>query len=88
MLTDTILNLELDKLTQPWRFATRVTGMYYPQGQIFFGMLLPLFFQKRKARAAVRTILAWQPERITLAHGRCFESNAGAVLRRLFGSLS
>src|SRR5262249_13345389 len=36
MLTDTILNLELDKLTQPWRFATRMTGMYYPRGQIFF----------------------------------------------------
>jgi hypothetical protein len=34
MLTDTILNLELDKLTQPWRFATRITGMYYPRGQI------------------------------------------------------
>src|SRR5262249_20785049 len=41
MLTDTILNLELDKLTQPWRFATRMTGMYYPRGQIFFGMRLP-----------------------------------------------
>jgi hypothetical protein len=84
MLTDTVINLELDKLTQPWRFATRMTGMYYPRGQIFFGMRLPMLLQRRKARAAVRTILAWQPERITLAHGRCFESNGSEILRRVF----
>jgi hypothetical protein len=84
MLTDTILNLELDKMTQPWRFATRMTGMYYPRGQIFFGMRLPMLLQRRKARAAVRKILAWQPERITLAHGRCFESHGGEILRRVF----
>jgi hypothetical protein len=67
ILTDTILNLELDKLAQPWRFVTRMTGMYYPRGQIFFGMWLPMLLQRRKTRAAARTILAWQPERITLA---------------------
>jgi len=84
MLTDTIINLELDKLKQPWRFATRMTGMYYPRGQIFFGMWLPMLLQRRKARTAARTILAWQPERITLAHGRCFEANGSEILRRVF----
>ncbi len=84
ILADTILNLELDKLTQPWRFATRITGMYYPRGQIFFGMRLPMLLQRRRARDAVRTILAWQPERITLAHGRCFEANGSEVVRRIF----
>ncbi len=88
ILTDTIMNFELDKLAQPWRFATRVTGMYYPHGEIFFGMRLPLLLQKRKSRAAVERILAWRPERIILSHGRCFESNADAVLRRLLGSLT
>jgi hypothetical protein len=84
ILTDTILNLELDKLTQPWRFATRMTGMYYPRGQIFFGMRLPMLLQRKKTRATIRTILAWQPERITLAHGRCFESSGSEILRRVF----
>jgi hypothetical protein len=87
ILTDTIINFELDKLGQPWRFATRMTGMYYPRGQIFFGMRGPLLLQKRKSKASVERILSWQPERIIISHGRCFESNAGAVLRRLFGSL-
>ncbi len=86
MLTDTILNLELDKVAQPWRFATWLTGMYYPRGQLFFGMRLPMLLQRRKAKAAARTILAWQPERITLAHGRCFEANGNEVVRRVFAS--
>jgi hypothetical protein len=85
ILADTILNLELDKLRQPWRFAARLTGMYYPRGQVFFGMRLPLLLQKRKTRAAVEKLFAWHPERIILSHGRCFESNCGAVLQRLFG---
>jgi hypothetical protein len=63
-----------------------MTGMYYPHGQIFFGMRLPLLLQKRKAKAAVERILSWQPERIIISHGRCFESGADAILRRLLGS--
>jgi hypothetical protein len=30
ILTDTIINIELDKLTEPWRTATKLTGMYHP----------------------------------------------------------
>ncbi len=87
ILTDTIINFELGKLAQPWRFATRMTGMYYPHGQIFFGMRLPLLLQRRKLKVAAERNLSWQPERIIISHGRCFESNADAVLQRLFGSL-
>ncbi|MBI5261675.1 MAG: DUF4336 domain-containing protein [Bradyrhizobium sp.] len=85
ILADTIINLELDKMRQPWRFAARLTGMYHPRGQIFFGMRLPLLLQKRKTRAAVQKILAWQPERIILSHGRWIEANGSATLRRLLG---
>ncbi|WP_225160456.1 DUF4336 domain-containing protein [Bradyrhizobium sp. BRP56] len=42
VLTDTIINIELDKMPEPWRTATRLSGMYHPRGQIFFGMRLPL----------------------------------------------
>jgi hypothetical protein len=84
VLTDTVLNLEPAKFGQPWRFAASLTGMTYPNGGIFFGMRLPLLFQRAKTRAAAEKMLSWQPERIILSHGRCFEANAGIVLRRIF----
>ena len=84
IMTDTILNLELDKLRQPWRFAAWLTGMRYPNGQLFFGMRLPLLLQRRKTRAAAEKMLSWRPERIVLSHGRCFETSGETVLRRVF----
>jgi hypothetical protein len=63
ILADTIINIELDKVTEPWRTATKFTGMYHPYGQIFFGMRLPLLLQRQKAEAASRKIHAWQPQR-------------------------
>ena len=85
ILTDTIINIELDKIGEPWRTATRLTGMYHPHGQIFFGMRLPFFLQRRRARAAVIKIHSWQPQRILLSHGRCFDADADEVIRRIFG---
>jgi hypothetical protein len=85
ILADTIINLELDKITEPWRTATKVTGMYHPFGQIFFGMQLPLLLQRQKAQAAIRKIYSWQPRCILLSHGRYFDSDAEIVIRRIFG---
>ena len=85
ILADTIINIELDKVVEPWRTATKLTGMYHPYGEIFFGMRLPLLLQRQKAEAAIRKIHSWQPERILLSHGRCFDTDADAVIRRIFG---
>lgn len=87
ILTDTIMNLELDKLTEPWRTATKITGMHHPSGQIFFGMRLPFLLQRRKARAAFAKILSWRPRRIVLSHGRCFDTDVDQVIQRIFGRL-
>jgi hypothetical protein len=75
----------LNKLTEPWRTLTKLSGMYYPRGQVFFGMRLPLLLQRKKAKAAIRKIQSWQPDRIVLSHGRCFDANADEVLGRLLG---
>jgi hypothetical protein len=81
ILTDTIIILELDKISEPWRTATRLTGMYHPYGQKFFGMRLPLLLQPRRAKAAIEKIYLWQPQRIVLSHGRCFDADADKVIR-------
>ncbi len=84
ILTDTIINIELHKINQPWRFATWLTGMYHPLGQVFFGMRLPQLLQRRRTRAAFAKIRAWRPERIVLSHGRCFDENAADTVQRIF----
>ncbi|WP_315786094.1 DUF4336 domain-containing protein [Bradyrhizobium sp. SZCCHNPS1003] len=84
ILTDTIINLELDKISEPWRSAAHLTGMYHPNGQIFFGMRLPLLLHRRRARAAIDRVLSWDPEHIVVSHGRCFEANGRQVLDRFF----
>jgi hypothetical protein len=85
ILTDTIINIELDKISEPWRTVTKLSGMYHPSGQIFFGLRLPLLFQRRKAKAAIQKIHSWQPQRILLSHGRCVDADADEVMRRMFG---
>ena len=85
ILTDTIINIELDKVSEPWRTATKLTGMYHPYGQIFFGMRLPLLLQRQKAMAAIGRVRSWRPQRILLSHGRYFDSDADEVIRRIFG---
>src|SRR5215216_7730361 len=85
ILTDTIINLELDMISEPWRTAAKLTGMYHPYGQIFFGMRLPLLIQRRQAKGAIGKIPSWRPKRILLSHGRCFDGDADEVIRRIFG---
>lgn len=85
ILTDTIMNIELHKISQPWRFATQLTGMHPPYGQIFFGMRLPQLLQRRRTKATFAKIRSWRPERIVLSHGRCFEENTMDTVRRIFG---
>ena len=85
ILTDTIINIELDKVSEPWGTATKLTGMYHPYGQIFFGMRPPLLLQRQKATAAIGRVRSWRPQRILLSHGRYFDLDADEVIRRIFG---
>ena len=88
ILTDTIINIEPDRIGEPWRTAVKLTGMAAPHGGIFFGMQIALILQQRAAKAARARIYSWQPERIVLSHGRCFEAGAERVIERIFGPSS
>jgi hypothetical protein len=43
-----------------------------------------LTFDKAALKAAVETMIGWQPERIVIAHGRWYETNGADELRRAF----
>ena len=85
IVTDAVINIELEKMDEPWRTFTRISGMYHPRGQVFFGIRLPLLLQRTKAAATFAKIRSWQPRRILLSHGRCFESGADEAIHRMFG---
>ena len=85
ILADTIMNFELDKIKQPYRLMARLFGVYAPRGGMPVDLRFALWPSRQQVKPVYEKILSWQPERIILSHGRCFDSNATSVLRRVFG---
>jgi hypothetical protein len=85
VLTDLIENFEPRKLGSfVTRWLTRLGGVQDPDGQMPRDMRLTFAGRKPQLRAAIETMIAWNPERIILAHGRWYEANGAAELRRAF----
>lgn len=84
ILTDLIENFELPRLRGPMRWLARLGGVLDPDGKAPLDMRLTFLGRKREARDCLARMLAWQPQRVVLAHGRWFPDNAMAELRRAF----
>jgi Domain of unknown function (DUF4336) len=85
ILTDLIESFEADKVTSPWlRLVMRLAGCMHPDGSLPIDLRLTFLGHRRAFRAAVKTMLDWQPERVILAHGHWYPANACAELRRAF----
>ncbi len=83
VLTDLIENFEPDKLHARWmRWLTRLGGVRDPDGQMPRDMRLT--YPRAQLEAAVEQMIAWDPERIILAHGRWYPADGAAQLRRAF----
>jgi hypothetical protein len=83
ILTDFIENFEPEKIGSAlWRGLTKLGGVRDPDGSMPRDMRMS--YPKPVVRAAVETMLGWDPERIVLAHGRWYEANGSAELRRAF----
>lgn len=83
ILTDFIENFEprmIDSLFV--RLLIRVGGVQDPQGGMPRDMRLT--YSRKKLRSIVEIMLSWNPERIIIAHGRWYERNGAAELRRAF----
>ncbi len=84
ILTDLIENFELGKV--PWylRPLLRVAGIADPDGKMPIDMRASFLGHRDQLRAAVERMIGWAPERVVLAHGRWYESDGVAELRRAF----
>ena len=84
ILTDLIENIETAKMRGGfWKLMMKLAGNSDPDGKAPIDMRTT-FTDRDAARESLKQLLAWQPTRIILAHGRCYMDNAEAELRRAF----
>lgn len=88
ILTDLIENFELNKVSPAMGILIRIGGHFDPDGKTPLDLRATFWGNKAQARVGLAQLLAWEPERIILAHGRCYEGNAIAELNRAFRWLS
>ena len=85
ILTDLMQNYERSKIASPlFRFMSRLSGAADPDGKMPFDLRLTFFWHRRQMAEAVRWMIGWEPERIIIAHGRWYEADGVAELRRAF----
>jgi hypothetical protein len=85
VLTDIIENFEPRKLGSGlMRWLTWLGGAQDPDGQMPRDMRLTFSRHGMELRRAVQTMIAWQPRRIILAHGRWYDADGATELRRAF----
>lgn len=84
ILTDLIENFEPDKLGWFLRILTRIGGIQDPDGQMPRDMRMTFAKNIGQLKAAVEQMIDWGPERIILAHGRWYDRDAVAELKRSF----
>lgn len=84
ILTDLIENFEPDKM--PWwlRPLLRLGGICDPDGGMPRDMAVGFWRRRDHLDHVVETLLDWAPERVILAHGRWYDRDGTAELRRAF----
>ncbi|GMG64368.1 DUF4336 domain-containing protein [Tetragenococcus halophilus] len=85
ILTDLIENFEPQKIESKfWRLIYQFGGIADPDGKTPIDLRLTFLGRKKKAKAAYKQMLSWQPEKIILAHGRWYDKNGTDELKRAF----
>ena len=85
ILTDLIENFEPRRLnSRLMRWLTRLGGVQDPDGSMPRDMRMTFAGRRTLLSAAVETMLSWNPERIIISHGRWYDRNGAAELRRAF----
>ncbi|MDQ6702625.1 MAG: DUF4336 domain-containing protein [Pseudomonadota bacterium] len=85
VLTDLIENFELQRTRSLlYRLLLRLAGADDPDGKAPIDLQLTFWRHRKALRAEVEAMIAWNPERIIIAHGRWYEGNCAAELRRAF----
>jgi hypothetical protein len=89
ILTDLIENFEPEKIGSVFlQLMMWIGGVTPPHGGLPRDLRLTFTWRrKRELRAAVETMIGWNPERIVIAHGKWHERDGTAELRQAFAWL-
>jgi Domain of unknown function (DUF4336) len=82
VLTDLVLNLEPEKLPFIVKPAARLLGVTAPVGKAPFYLRMIINRKRDEAKAAAKRLVAFQPKRVIFSHGRWFDKDGTALLRR------
>lgn len=85
VLTDLIENFE-PKRVHGWffRLLIKFAGIADPDGKAPIDMRLSFLRRRKALQLAIRQMLAWHPERVIVSHGRWYDKDGAAELRRAF----
>ena len=84
ILADLIENFEPEKVGGAYGWLVRLAGAAHPDGKAPVDLRLTFFGRKDEARASFERLLAWEPEKVIVAHGRWYERDGTKELRRAF----
>lgn len=88
IVTDLMQNFESRRITSPlMRLILRAGGATGPVGAPSIDVRLAARKHRSALEAGVRAMLAFEPERIVLSHGRCFDRDAVQEIKRAFPAL-
>ncbi|HEX3366252.1 DUF4336 domain-containing protein [Phenylobacterium sp.] len=85
ILTDLIENFEIERV-RPWwlKVLLRVSGALDPDGKAPIDLRFSFLGRHATVGRAVETMIAWNPVRLIIAHGRWYPNGAVAELKRAF----
>jgi hypothetical protein len=85
ILTDLIENFEMSRVrSSAYRLLLRLGGVADPNGKAPYDMQLSFRRHRAAVKAAAEQMIAWNPERVIIAHGRWYAENGAGELRRAF----
>ncbi len=67
-----------------FHWLIKLVGIADPDGKTPLDLRMTFWRQKEQARSCLKQMLQWNPEKVILAHGRWYENNGAAELRRAF----
>jgi hypothetical protein len=84
ILADLIENFEAEKVGGLHGWLVRLAGAADPDGKAPIDLRLTFLGGKKEARSTFERMVGWEPEKVIMAHGRPYEREGTAELRRAF----